>query len=62
LIVVGVGIAFLADDVPELGGAPEGLKLETAMIMFLFVPILIVIGYSPLGSSRAIADRPELGG
>jgi CPA1 family monovalent cation:H+ antiporter len=41
LVIVGVGIAFLADDHPELGEALEGLKLETAMIMFLFVPILI---------------------
>jgi CPA1 family monovalent cation:H+ antiporter len=41
LVIVGVGIAFLADDHPELGEALDNLKLETAMIMFLFVPILI---------------------
>lgn len=41
LVVVGVGIAFIADDHPELNHALDGLKLESAMIMFLFVPILI---------------------
>jgi CPA1 family monovalent cation:H+ antiporter len=41
LMVVGVALAFVAEDVPELGEALEGLKLEPVMIMFLFVPILI---------------------
>jgi CPA1 family monovalent cation:H+ antiporter len=41
LVVVGVALAFAAEDFPELGEALEGLKLGPVMIMFLFVPILI---------------------
>jgi hypothetical protein len=40
-VVVGVALAFAAEDFPELGEALEGLKLGPVMIMFLFVPILI---------------------
>lgn len=41
LVLVGVGVAFLADDFPALGEALQHLKFGPAMIMFLFVPILI---------------------
>ena len=41
LVVVGVLVAFLADDMPEVAHALDAFKLEPVMIMFLFVPILI---------------------
>lgn len=41
LVVIGVALAFIADDYPDLAHALEELKLEPVMIMFLFIPILI---------------------
>mgnify|MGYP001813659296 FL=1 len=41
LVVIGVLVAFFADDHPELSHALDTLKLEPVMIMFLFIPILI---------------------
>lgn len=41
LVVIGVAVAFIADDYPDLAHALDQLKLEPVMIMFLFIPILI---------------------
>ena len=41
LVVIGVVLAFIADDYPHLAHALDELKLEPVMIMFLFIPILI---------------------
>jgi CPA1 family monovalent cation:H+ antiporter len=41
LVVIGVAVAFFADDYPDLAHALDTLKLEPVMIMFLFIPILI---------------------
>lgn len=41
LVVIGVVVAFFADDYPDLARALDELKLEPVMIMFLFIPILI---------------------
>ena len=41
LVVIGVAVAFFADDYPELSHSLDVLKLEPVMIMFLFIPILI---------------------
>ena len=41
LVMIGVAVAFFADDYPELAHALDELKLEPVMIMFLFIPILI---------------------
>jgi len=41
LVLIGVAVAFLADDYPHLSHALDELKLEPVMIMFLFIPILI---------------------
>jgi CPA1 family monovalent cation:H+ antiporter len=43
LVVIGVAVAFVADDFPALGGSLEHLKLGPVMIMFLFIPILIFV-------------------
>jgi len=41
LVVIGVAVAFIADDFPVLAHALDQLKLKPVMIMFLFIPILI---------------------
>ena len=41
LVILGVAVAFVAEDLPEVGGVLEQLKLAPAMIMFLFIPLLI---------------------
>jgi CPA1 family monovalent cation:H+ antiporter len=41
LVVIGVAVAFIADDYPVLAHALDELKLGPVMIMFLFIPILI---------------------
>ncbi|MBT2991037.1 MAG: sodium:proton antiporter [Candidatus Thiodiazotropha sp. (ex Ctena orbiculata)] len=41
LVVIGVAVAFIADDYPMLSHALDAFKLEPVMIMFLFIPILI---------------------
>jgi CPA1 family monovalent cation:H+ antiporter len=41
LVLVGVAVAFLAEDFPTLGESLQHLKFGPAMIMFLFIPILI---------------------
>lgn len=41
LVLIGVAVAFIADDYPHLSHALDELKLEPVMIMFLFIPILI---------------------
>jgi len=41
LVVIGVAVAFFADDYPHLSHALDAFKLEPVMIMFLFIPILI---------------------
>lgn len=41
LVLVGVAVAFVAEDFPTLGETLQHLKFGPAMIMFLFIPILI---------------------
>jgi len=41
LVLIGVAVAFIADDYPALAHALDAFKLEPVMIMFLFIPILI---------------------
>ena len=41
LVLVGVCVAFIAEDYSRVGEAMEKLKLGPVMIMFLFIPILI---------------------
>jgi len=40
LVLVGVAVAFFAEDFPALGATLQHLKFGPAMIMFLFIPIL----------------------
>jgi len=41
LVLVGVAVAFISEDLPALGEALEQLKFGPAMILFIFIPILI---------------------
>ena len=41
LVVLGVALSFVAQDMPDVGHVLEQLKLAPVMIMFLFIPILI---------------------
>ncbi len=41
LVVLGIAVAFVAEDLPDVGHLLEQLKLGPVMIMFLFVPVLI---------------------
>lgn len=41
LVVIGIGLSFLADNFPGLSQGLETLKLSPLLIMFIFIPILI---------------------
>jgi len=41
LVLLGVALAFVAEDFAEVGAVLEQFKLAPAMIMFLFIPLLI---------------------